>query len=396
MTVCGTRRLWAFVIFEANAGITRGKTGCRYNRYRKTGAMGPATNAPIHDTENVVQPLLSVRDLIRHFRLKRGMLDLSRKVIRAVDGVSFDLFDRETLGIVGESGCGKSTLARLIMALVKPQAGEVIFEGKPVGSRDLPLKQYRRQVQIVFQDSYSSLNPRLTVEESITFAPRVHGVGRGAARAAARDLLDRVGLHPDQFARSYPHQLSGGQRQRVNIARALALRPKLIILDEPVSALDKSVEAQVLNLLKDLRAEFGVSYLLVSHDLNVVRYMSERILVMYLGRISEIGPVQAVYADPAHPYTSALLASRPSLDPTARHTEPPLIGDPPSFDAAESGCLFRTRCRFAEQLCHQVVPRLTAVSNGHWSACLMADGNSGHSRARRRPLPAAATEEASH
>jgi len=356
---------------------------------------GQATNAPIGEFEKAVQPLLSVRNLVRHFRLKRGTFNLSRQVIRAVDGVSFDVFDRETLGVVGESGCGKSTLSRLIMALIVPQAGEIAFDGKPVGSRDMPLKEYRRQVQIVFQDSYSSLNPRLTVEESIAFAPRVHGTDKREAIAAAWDLLDRVGLQPDLFARRYPHQLSGGQRQRVNIARALALRPKLIILDEPVSALDKSVEAQVLNLLKDLRAEFGVSYLLVSHDLNVVRYMSDRILVMYLGQVSEIGPAKAIYSDPAHPYTSALLASRPSLDPMARHTEPPLIGDPPGFDAADAGCPFRTRCRSAEPLCHQIVPKLTAVSDSHWSACLMADRNSGHSKTIMRTRSATPTEEGS-
>ncbi len=327
------------------------------------------------------RPLLRVRDLAKHYRLKSRFFSSARPMIRAVDGVSFDLHDGETLGVVGESGCGKSTLSRLIMALISPEHGEITFDGKAVGSADMPLKEYRRQVQIVFQDSYSSLNPRLTIEESIAFGPRVHGTERRIALASARELLELVGLRPDQFARRYPHQLSGGQRQRVNIARALVSRPKLVILDEPVSALDKSVEAQVLNLLKDLKVEFGVSYLLVSHDLNVVRYMSDRILVMYLGRISEIGPVEAIYSASAHPYTTALLASRPSLDPTRRHTAAPLTGDPPSVGAGAVGCRFRSRCPSAEAVCHSVEPELVPVADGHWSACLMVDAVSGHSRA---------------
>jgi peptide/nickel transport system ATP-binding protein len=339
------------------------------------------------------QPLLRVRNLAKYYRLKSRLFSTARPMIRAVDGVSFDLYVGETLGVVGESGCGKSTLSRLIMALIAPEHGEIVFDGKAVGSADMPLKEYRRQVQIVFQDSYSSLNPRLTVEESIAFGPRVHGIARGAALAAARELLELVGLHPDQFARRYPHQLSGGQRQRVNIARALVSRPKLVILDEPVSALDKSVEAQVLNLLKDLKAEFGVSYLLVSHDLNVVRYMSDRILVMYLGRISEIGPVEAIYSASAHPYTAALLASRPSLDPTQRHTAAPLTGDPPSVGTKAVGCRFRSRCPSAEPVCHMIEPELAPVSAGHWSACLMTHAASGHSRA---PMANASVTEVRH
>jgi peptide/nickel transport system ATP-binding protein len=326
-------------------------------------------------------PLLSVRGVVKHFRLKGSFLNYPRPAIRAVDGVSFDLFKGETLGVVGESGCGKSTLSRMIMALIVPHAGEIIFDSQPIGRGGMPLKEYRRQVQIVFQDSYSSLNPRLTVEQSIAFTSWVHGAKRSASLGAARDLLEMVGLRPDQFAKRYPHQLSGGQRQRVNIARALVIRPKLVILDEPVSALDKSVEAQVLNLLKDLKAEFNVTYLFVSHDLNVVRYMADRILVMYLGRVCEIGPVDAIYTNPVHPYTAALLASRPSFDPARRHTDPPLTGDPPNLVNLPPGCRFRSRCPLAEQACPDIDPTLALVASQHSAACLMAQPGSGHSRA---------------
>jgi peptide/nickel transport system ATP-binding protein len=264
---------------------------------------------------------------------------------------------------------------------MKPDGGEIIFDGQRVGPGGVPLKEYRRQVQIVFQDSYSSLNPRLTVEESIAFAPRVHGVSRRKAIDSARELLHMVGLAPAQYAHRYPHQLSGGQRQRVNIARALALRPKLVILDEPVSALDKSIEAQVLNLLKKLKAEFDITYLFISHDLNVVQYMADRIFVMYLGCISEIGPVDAVYATPAHPYTAALFASRPSLDPERRHTAPPLTGDPPNLLAPPAGCRFRSRCPLGEDICEKTVPELTPVERRHMAACLALQPGSGHSKA---------------
>jgi peptide/nickel transport system ATP-binding protein len=303
-------------------------------------------------------------------------------VVRAVDGLDFALRKGETLGIVGESGCGKSTTSRLIMALIEPTAGEVIFDGELVGGMNLPLKEYRRQVQMVFQDSYASLNPRLTIAESIAFAPRVHGLGADAARARVRDLLDAVGLAPDQFARRYPHELSGGQRQRVNIARALAVRPRLVILDEPVSALDKSVEAQVLNLLADVKAQFDLSYLFISHDLNVVQHMADRVLVMYLGQIAEIGPVDAIYDHPGHPYTAALLASRPSMDPDLRRTEPPLTGDPPNPVNPPPGCRFHPRCALAERLCSDTVPKLAPLAADHDAACLIATPGSGHSQAR--------------
>jgi peptide/nickel transport system ATP-binding protein len=334
------------------------------------------------DIGGPAQPLLLVRGLTRHFGRKAGLFQKAGAVVRAVDGLDFALRKGETLGIVGESGCGKSTTSRLIMALIEPTAGEVIFDGELVGGMNLPLKEYRRQVQMVFQDSYASLNPRLTIAESIAFAPRVHGLGADAARARVRDLLDAVGLAPDQFARRYPHELSGGQRQRVNIARALAVRPRLVILDEPVSALDKSVEAQVLNLLADVKAQFDLSYLFISHDLNVVQHMADRVLVMYLGQIAEIGPVDAIYDHPGHPYTAALLASRPSMDPDLRRTEPPLTGDPPNPVNPPPGCRFHPRCALAERLCSDTVPKLAPLAADHDAACLIATPGSGHSQAR--------------
>jgi peptide/nickel transport system ATP-binding protein len=355
------------------------------------------TLTQIPDLGGPAQSLLSVRGLIKHFPLKGGLLGRSPGKVQAVAGVNFELMKGETLGIVGESGCGKSTTSRLIMGLMHPTAGEVVFDGQTVGSRGLSMKTYRRQVQMVFQDSYSSLNPRMTIEDIIAFAPQVHGLGREGSLATAHDLLTAVGLNPGRFGGRYPHELSGGQRQRVNIARALALRPRLLILDEPVSALDKSVQAQVLNLLADLKAQYDLTYLFISHDLNVVQHMADRVLVMYLGRVVEIGPVDAIYAahpvNPAHPYTAALLASRPSMDPDLRASEPPLAGDPPNPVNPPSGCHFRTRCVHAEAVCGERSPALAQVGgghghahspgHGHFAACLMADPNSGHSRALR-------------
>src|SRR5467141_3051824 len=304
---------------------------------------------PIEDRGGAAQPLLQVNGLTKHFPV-RGDLFSKRKTVRAVDDVSFDIAKGETVGIVGESGCGKSTTARLLMHLMKRDAGDIIYDGMSVG-RTLSLRELRRAMQMVFQDSYASLNPRLTIEESIAFGPKVHGMADTAARALARELLGKVGLRPELFANRYPHEISGGQRQRINIARALALAPRLVILDEAVSALDKSIGAQVLNLLADLKERFHLTYVFISHDLNVVRYISDRVLVMYLGKVVEIGDVETLYRRPQHPYTRALLSAMPSMDPSRRTLEAPLSGDPPNPINPPSGCRFRTRCPIAEDVC---------------------------------------------
>ncbi len=255
---------------------------------------------------------------------------------------------RNPWGVVGESGCGKSTTARLLMQLLTQDSGELIFDGQGVGSSRLPLKAYRRQVQMVFQDSYASLNPRLTMEESIAFGQRVHGVSAREASEYARYLLAHVGLEPARFADRYPHALSGGQRQRVNIARALAMKPRLVILDEAVSALDKSVEAQVLQLLQELKRTLELTYVFISHDLHVVRWLSDRILVMYLGEVVEIGPAEQLFTASAHPYTRALLSSMPSMDPENRTPDLAAKRRSPSPIAPPSGCRFHTRCPHAK------------------------------------------------
>ncbi|MBB4010255.1 ABC transporter ATP-binding protein [Allorhizobium taibaishanense] len=334
----------------------------------------------IGDRGGPAQPLISARGLLKHFPVKGTGLFQPKKVVRAVDGIDFDILKGETLGVVGESGCGKSTTARLLMNLIVRDQGDLLFDGETVGGT-LPLVQYRRQVQMVFQDSYASLNPRLTIEETIAFAPQVHGVPAAKAIARAHDLLHRVGLEPSRFAGRYPHELSGGQRQRINIARALALEPRLIILDEAVSALDKSVEAQVLNLLLDLKRDFGLTYLFISHDLNVVRFMCDRVMVMYLGKIAEVGSRQSIFENAKHPYSSALLASMPKIDPAERTQEPPLFGDPPNPIDPPSGCRFHPRCSFAEPVCSQTMPALAGVSDVQSAACLMCVPGSGHGRA---------------
>jgi peptide/nickel transport system ATP-binding protein len=328
--------------------------------------------------------LLTVNKLRKHFPVRGGIFNRMVGHIQAVDDVSFSVMKGETLGIVGESGCGKSTLARLLLHLVQPDAGELIFDGEAVHTSDgISLRELRRNVQMVFQDSYSSLNPRMPVQDSIAYGPRVHGAKPAAARALARDFLSAVGLDPELFGPRYPHELSGGQKQRVNIARALALGPRLVILDEAVSALDKSVEAQVLNLLMELKQQLHLTYLFISHDLNVVQFISDRVLVMYLGQVVEIGPVEAIYKTPQHPYTRALLASRLSLDPQVRMTEPPLVGDPPNPITPPSGCRFRTRCPHAHEVCAQVTPRLPLPRHGtrHTAACHLYDAASGHPEA---------------
>ena len=349
---------------------------------RKDIGHDPATAGPSAPT--VGESLLSVKGLRKYFPIKGGLFKRQIAAVQAVDDVSFEVRRGEVLGIVGESGCGKSTTARLLMRLIEPDAGQVIFDGKEVGVRDgMTVTDLRRQAQMVFQDSYSSLNPRLPVEDTVAFGPVVHGIARSKAKERARYLLNEVGLDPARFGRRYPHELSGGQRQRINIARALALQPQMVFLDEAVSALDKSVEAQVLNLLLDLREEFNLTYVFISHDLNVVQYISDRVLVMYLGKVMEVGPIGDVYKKPAHPYTHALLSSRPSMDPEDRKKESPLSGDPPTPINPPSGCRFRTRCAFAEDVCARAAPPLTPIrADGSWlAACHMNVPGSGHSRA---------------
>ncbi len=321
--------------------------------------------------------LLSVQSLQKHFPTGTGFPPWKPSpFVRAVDGISFDVKAGETLGVVGKSGCGKSTMARLLIHLIEPDAGDVILEGLKIGASDgISVQKMRSQVQMVFQDSYASLNPRMPIEESIAFGPQADGVPYREAMDRSIDLMSKVGLDPSLFLHRYPHELSGGQRQRVNIARALAMQPRLLILDEAVSALDKSVEAQVLNLLADLKAEFDLTYIFISHDLNVVRYIADRVMVMYLGEIAEFGPVQEVYDNPQHPYTEALLSAQPSMDPDRRRTEAPISGDPPNPINPPAGCRFHTRCPAVQDLCRYQAPVLTTPDHpDHSAACHLVSG----------------------
>ena len=340
----------------------------------------------VQDRGGPAQPLLIVRDLKKYFPVRGSLLQDKPKFVHAVDGVSFSVPKGKTLGIVGESGCGKSTTARLIAHLMAPDSGSMIFDGDGVAEYGgLELKEFRRNLQMVFQDSFASLNPRLTITDTIAYGPRIHGISKAEANQLACDLLARVGLEPSQFGSRYPHELSGGQRQRVNIARALAFNPRLVILDEAVAALDKSVQAQVLNLLQELKAERQLTYLFISHDLHVVHYLSDHVMVMYLGQIVETGPVENIYGEAAHPYTRALLSAVPSMDPDNRTLVSPLAGDPPNPINPPSGCRFRDRCVHAQPVCEALTPILTAVGNNinHEVACHMNNSTSGHSEAQQ-------------
>jgi peptide/nickel transport system ATP-binding protein len=313
--------------------------------------------------------ILSARALTKHFGGGRGLFRRDA-LVRAVDDVSLEIRRGETFAIVGESGCGKSTLARLLLRLIEPNAGEVLFDGADV-TKATPeaLRGLRKDMQIVFQDPFSSLNPRMTVGELVAEPIVTHGLAKGAdvAREVSR-MLSLVGLLPDHADR-YPHEFSGGQRQRIGIARALASRPRLVLGDEPVSALDVSIRAQIINLLEDLKAELGLTMLLVSHDLGVVRHTADRVAVMYLGEIVEMAAVESLFDRPAHPYTRALMMAIPAQDPTARRAAPLLEGDPPSPASPPAGCRFNTRCPHAVDICRTVKPPLSALGPAHDVAC---------------------------
>ena len=315
--------------------------------------------------------LLEVEGLAKHYPVKRGLLGGAQGLVRAVDGVSFAIARSETLALVGESGCGKSTTARLVLRLIEPTAGTIRFDGTEV-SGAAELRALRRRVQVVFQDPYASLNPRLRVGQAIAEPMEVHGIGDATSRAArVKELLGLVGLAPFHADR-YPHEFSGGQRQRIGIARALAVQPELVVCDEPVSALDVSIQAQVVNLLKDLQARFGLSYLFIAHDLAVVRHMADRVAVMYLGQIVETAPKAALFANPRHPYSRALLSAIPHPDPRLRGRVTPLGGDVPSPMNPPPGCRFHTRCPHAQAICREQAPALAEVVPGHASACHFA------------------------
>lgn len=317
--------------------------------------------------------LLQVRDLKKHFPIYRGVFQRQVGAVRAVDGVSFDVYQGETLGLVGESGCGKSTTGRTILQLYKPTAGSVVFDGVDLVSiKAEEMRKMRRKMQMIFQDPYASLNPRMTVGDIISEPLLVHNVATPQkAQERVKDLLNQVNLNP-AFASRYPHEFSGGQRQRIGIARALALQPSFIICDEPISALDVSIQAQVVNLLEDLQKQFGLTYLFIAHDLSMVRHISDRIAVMYLGIVVELADRNTLYNEPLHPYSQALLSAVPIPDPLLEEKRQRVIleGDVPSPANPPSGCRFRTRCPIAEKgLCDVTQPEFREVKPGHFVAC---------------------------
>jgi oligopeptide transport system ATP-binding protein len=343
--------------------------------------LGREARAAVRHTEHALNAeialaaqngsLLVVQDLVKYFPIKKGFFSRTVGAVKAVDGVSFDIKEGETLGLVGESGCGKTTTGRVILRLLEATGGKVLFRGENVLEMDSKrLRDLRREMQIVFQDPYGSLNPRITVGGMLTEAMKVHKIAEGReAQARARELLEVVGLSARHASR-YPHEFSGGQRQRIGIARALSVNPRFIVADEPVSALDVSVQAQVINLLQDLQKQFGLTYLFIAHDLSVVEHISDRVAVMYLGRIAELADAAELYERPLHPYTRALLSAVPIADPKVRKERIVLRGDVPSPANPPSGCYFHPRCPIAGPECAEVVPELRDVGGGHWVACI--------------------------
>jgi oligopeptide/dipeptide ABC transporter ATP-binding protein len=316
-------------------------------------------------------PIVEVRSLKKYFPIRKGLLQREAGRVHAVDDVTFDVSEGETLGLVGESGCGKSTLGRTIVRLLEPTEGEVIFQGRnisSIGTRSL--RPLRREMQMIFQDPYASLNPRKRVGSIIGTPLKIHGVDKSERRKRVQELLEKVGLSPEHYNR-FPHEFSGGQRQRIGVARALALNPKLIVADEPVSALDVSIQSQMLNLLDDLQKELSLTYIFIAHDLGVVRHVSNRIAVMYLGKLVELSPADDLYERPIMPYTEALLSAVPIPDPDLAHARERIVleGDVPSPINPPTGCRFHPRCRYMTDICREVEPPLVDYGNGHLAAC---------------------------
>ncbi len=326
------------------------------------------------------QPILAVRHLVMHFPVHGGILRRTIGQVHAVDNVSFEIYPGQTLGLVGESGCGKTTLGRTILQVIRPTSGEILFDGRDLAAlAGAEQKAFRRSAQMIFQDPFSSLDPRATVGEIIGEGLRIHRVGSRAERAErVREIMSLVGLRP-YYAQRYPHEFSGGQRQRIGIARALVLHPKLVVCDEPVSALDVSIQSQILNLLKDLQRQLALTYLFIAHNLAVVRYISDRVGVMYLGKLVEVAPTEELFANALHPYTQALLSAIPVADPAQRDSRRRIVlaGDVPSPINPPAGCRFHTRCPFAIDICRVVEPPLKQYGNDHVAACHVVEAAQG-------------------